>query len=110
VHLPLAAAVTFYGGGIAEPRFGEPSQLDLAPRLQAPWLGLYGDLDDGIPVEQVEALRRAAAGADVPTAIVRYPDAGHAFHNDDQPDAFQPAAARDAWARTLTWLDAHVPT
>jgi len=37
---PLGAAVTFYGGGVGQGRFG---LVDLAPRLQAPWLGHFGD-------------------------------------------------------------------
>src|ERR1019366_8504534 len=76
----LGAGVTFYGGGVAEGRFGMPSLVEMAPRLRTPWLGLYGDLDPSIPVEQVESLREAAAKAPVPTEIVRYPEAGHGFH------------------------------
>ncbi|KPM51213.1 carboxymethylenebutenolidase [Frankia sp. CcI49] len=109
VHRPLAAAVTFYGGGIEDGRFGEPSQLEVATSLQTPWLGLYGDLDPSTPVEQVEHLRMAVSLADVDTEIVRYPGVGHAFHNDARPDFYDAAAAHDAWARTLAWLEAHVP-
>jgi len=72
---PLGAAVTFYGGGVTQGRFGVPALVDLVPALRTPWLGLYGDLDKGIPVEQVERLVTAAAGAPVPAEIVRYPDA-----------------------------------
>ncbi len=45
----LGAAVTYYGGGVTEGRFGLPSLVDQAPQLQTPWLGLYGDLDQGDP-------------------------------------------------------------
>lgn len=101
----LAAAVTFYGGGVAAGRFGLASLLELAPQLQTPWLGLYGDLDGSIPVGDVEELRRAASGADVPTEIVQYGDGKHGFHCNDRPDVFNRAAAADAWGRTLEWLD-----
>ena len=104
----LAAAVTFYGGGVAQGRFGFPSLLDLAPELRSPWLGLYGDLDQGIPVDEVESLRRVTAKAPVATEIVRYADAGHGFNCNDRPDAFHEAAAADAWRRTLAWFDAHL--
>jgi carboxymethylenebutenolidase len=104
----LAAAVTFYGGGVAQGRFGLPSLLDLAPELRSPWLGLYGDLDQGIPVDEVEALRRVAATAPVPTEIVRYAEAGHGFNCNDRPDAFHEASAADAWRRTLAWFDEHL--
>jgi carboxymethylenebutenolidase len=104
----LAAAVTFYGGGVAQGRFGFPSLLDLAPELRSPWLGLYGDLDQGIPVDEVEALRRVTAKAPVPTEIVRYAEAGHGFNCNDRPDAYHEASAADAWQRTLAWFDRHL--
>jgi carboxymethylenebutenolidase len=98
------AAVTFYGSGIHKGRFGFRPLVELAPRLRSPWLGLYGDLDPGIPVDQVEDLRSAAATAHVPTAVVRYAEAGHGFHCDARPANYHEASAKDAWVRTLDWL------
>lgn len=73
----LGAAVTFYGGGIVsarvlpfDPLIGE------AGNLETPWLGLFGDKDPMIPVEDVEKLREAVVAATVDTEIVRYPDGG----------------------------------
>jgi carboxymethylenebutenolidase len=103
----LGAAVTFYGGGIADGRFGMPAIEELASDLCTPWLGLFGDLDQGIPVEQVEALRVAAEGAAVATEIIRYADADHGFHCDGRP-AYNEASATDAWLRTLAWFDAYL--
>jgi len=105
---PLGAAVTFYGGGVDQGRFGLPSLIELAPRLQSPWLGCYGDRDAGIPVDSVERLREAVAKAPVATEVVRYKEAQHGFHCDDRPEVFDPAAAHDAWARTLQWFDQHL--
>jgi carboxymethylenebutenolidase len=105
---PLGAAVTFYGGGVAQGRFGLPSLVDLAPDLVTPWLGLYGDRDEGIPVEDVERLRDATGPVKVETEIVRYPDAGHGFHCDERPGSYAAGAAQDAWRRTLGWLDRHI--
>jgi carboxymethylenebutenolidase len=104
---PLGAAVTFYGGGIASGRFGTASQIELAPDLVAPWLGLYGDLDQGIPVDEVEALREAAAKASVPTEVVRYPEAEHGFHCDAR-SSFHPSSSQDAWQRTLAWFQSYL--
>jgi carboxymethylenebutenolidase len=104
----LGAAVTFYGGGVSLGRFGFPSLLDLAPELQTPWLGLYGDLDQGISVDDVESLRRVTAKASVPTEIVRYPDATHGFNCDDRPEAYNEPSATDAWRRTLAWFTQHL--
>jgi len=39
VRRPLGAAATFYGGGVAEGRFGYPAMLELADALQTPWQG-----------------------------------------------------------------------
>ena len=107
VEAPLGAAVTFYGGGVSQGRFGYAPTVEQAPGLQTPWLGLFGDLDQGIPVDDVEALRAAAATAPVETEVVRYPDAGHGFNCDDR-DAYHQPSATDAWARTLAWFDRHL--
>ena len=101
----LGAAVTFYGGGVAEGRFGMPALVDVAGDLQTPWLGLYADNDKGIPVEQVERLRAAAESASVETSVVRYPGVDHGFHCDARPAVFDEVAATDAWGRTIEWLE-----
>ncbi|HZQ79706.1 MAG TPA: dienelactone hydrolase family protein [Acidimicrobiia bacterium] len=103
----LGAAVTFYGGGVTEGRFGFGPLVEEATGLRAPWLGLYGDLDQGIPVDGVEQLRAAAASSGQETEVVRYPEAGHGFHCD-QRDSYEPKSAQDAWARTLAWFDDHL--
>jgi carboxymethylenebutenolidase len=105
----LGAAVTFYGGGVSQGRFGYPPLVELAPRLRSPWLGLFGDLDQSIPVEDVKALRAAAATASVPTEVVRYADAGHGFHRDGGA-GYHPASAADAWHRTLDWFARYLTT
>jgi carboxymethylenebutenolidase len=105
----IGAAVGFYGGGIVsqghfpfEPLIGE------APTLQTPWLGLFGDEDASIPVDDVERLRAALSAAPVDAEVVRYAGAQHGFHCDARPDHFDAEAAADAWARTLAWFDAHL--
>jgi carboxymethylenebutenolidase len=103
----VGAGVTFYGGGLTAGRFGFPAGVELAPQLRAPWLGLFGDLDQGIPIDDVEALRAAAATAGVTTEVVRYADAGHGFHCD-QRDSYHAASASDAWRRTLAWFDEYL--
>jgi carboxymethylenebutenolidase len=103
----VGAAVTYYGGGVATGRFGLPSLIELAPTLRAPWLGLYGDLDKGIPIEDVEQLRAAAAQSGQETEVVRYPEAEHGF-NCDIRSSYHAASAADAWQRMLAWFDRHL--
>jgi carboxymethylenebutenolidase len=105
---PLAAAATYYGGGITTGRFGFPPLVEIAPSLRAPWIGFFGDDDKGIPLDDVELLRAAAEKAPVLTEVVHYPNAGHGFNCDDR-SAYAPEAAADAWARMLAWFAEAVP-
>jgi carboxymethylenebutenolidase len=100
----LGAAVTFYGGGLAESRFGFPPLIELGAHLKTPWLGLFGEADTGIPLDQVETLRSETDKAAVDAEIATYPDAQHGFNCNDRPAVFHAAAASDAWNRTLAWF------
>ncbi|HEX3786831.1 MAG TPA: dienelactone hydrolase family protein [Pseudonocardiaceae bacterium] len=98
----VGAAVSVAGGGILEPiSDGLPALVDVARELACPWLGLYGDRDEQIPVEQVEKLRDAAAQAEVATEVVRFAEASNRFDTD-------PSASAEAWQRTLNWFDLHL--
>ncbi|MGE3620192.1 MAG: dienelactone hydrolase family protein [Acidimicrobiia bacterium] len=105
----VGAAVTFYGGGVTKGRFGFDALAEEATGLRAPWLGLYGAEDAGIPVEEVAQLEAAARTSGRPVEVVVYPGAGHGFHCDHRPD-HRPDSARDAWSRTLAWFDRHLAT
>lgn len=100
----VGAAASFYGGGVETGRFGFPPLLELARELRCAWIGLYGDLDKGIPVEQVEALRAATSAVDYPTEVVRYADAEHGFNCDGRPGVYNETASRDAHRRTLDFF------
>jgi carboxymethylenebutenolidase len=100
----VGAAASFYGGGVATGRFGLPPLVELAADLKAPWIGLYGDLDQSIPADQVEALREATNAVSVTTEIVRYPEGKHGFHCDARPDSYNEEAALDARGRALAFF------
>jgi carboxymethylenebutenolidase len=104
----VGAAVSFYGGGITTARMGLAPLIEVAERLQSPWLGLYGDLDTGIPVAEVEALRDLTDRLNVDTEIVRYPLAGHGFHCDARPAAYNDEATRDADVRVREFFDTNL--
>ena len=98
----------FYGGGIVTAGFPQfPALIERATTLETPWLGLFGDLDQSIPAEDVEQLRTALVSAPVATEIVRYADAEHGFNCDARP-YFNAEAAADAWSRTLDWFALHL--
>lgn len=101
----LGAAVGFYGGGIVSGRVPQfPALVDEAVSLQTPWLGLFGDDDQSIPVDDVERLREALKSAPVEAEVVRYAGAGHGFFRDVSDD-YRPEAAADAWQRLQDWFD-----
>jgi carboxymethylenebutenolidase len=80
----------------------------LAPRLQCPYLGLFGGEDALIPSADVAALRAILRDAGKTFDIQTYAGAGHAFYNDTRPDAFRPAAAADAFQRAVAFLHQHL--
>ena len=84
-----------------------PALLERAGELKTPWLGLFGDLDTVISVEDVETLRGRLTELAVPTEVLRYASAGHGFHNEARP-SYNAAAAAHAWERTLDWLARHI--
>jgi len=104
----FGAAVSFYGGGITTGRMGLPPLLELASELRDPWLGLFGDLDSGIPVADIEALRQAIMTSPTVTEIVRYPGANHGFHCNERPSVYHDDAARDGFTRAVAFLTTHL--
>jgi len=105
----LGGAVSFYGGGIASQGFFKafPPLLDKVAAIQTPWLGLFGDRDRSIPVDEVELLKSALLSAGAQTAVVQYPDADHGFHCDARA-SYNEVAAADAWSRTIDWMEQHL--
>jgi carboxymethylenebutenolidase len=95
--LPLRAAVSFYGAGIA------PSLLDRAAGLSGPILLVWGGLDKHIPPDQIAAVTAALRAAGKPFVNAEFSEADHAFFNDDRP-SFHAASAAQAWALALQFL------
>lgn len=91
----VTAAVPFYGS--AEP--GEVASI------HCPVLAFYGDQDVRL-MDALPTLEKAMTAAGVDFEAKVYADAGHAFFNDTNPNTFDPAAAGDAWGRSLEFLRA----
>lgn len=103
----LKAAVVFYGRTVNPSTPLQPkSPLDLVPEIQAPLLGNYGAADTGIPVETVQKLEEALKKHGKTFDIKIYPEAKHAFHREG-PN-YHAEAARDAWQRTVQWLNRYL--
>jgi carboxymethylenebutenolidase len=97
-HEPkLAACVVNYGALPTEPE-------DIA-RIEAPVLGNFGADDRGITPQAVHAFEivMEAAGKSVDVKI--FEGAGHAFENPNNKAGYRPEAAKNAWGRTLAFLE-----
>ncbi len=104
-HNPtLKAGVAWYGRIDGEVNDRTPKYpLDLAAQLKGAVLGLYGSADQGIPMDDVEAMKDALAKAGSKSQLHVYEGAPHAFHADYRP-TYRKDAAEDGWKRLLAWL------
>jgi carboxymethylenebutenolidase len=102
--LPLAGAISYYGGGIA-PNATNPGLLARASGIQAPLLLFWGGRDKHIPPEQVRAVTDALRAAGKNFVNVEISNADHAFFCDARA-SYSPAAALLAWPLTLAFLRA----
>ena len=107
-HNPqLKAGVAWYGRLVGEKTLLAPQHpVDIAAKLHAPVLGLYGGADQGIPAETVEQMQAALKAASKPadtSQILVYPDTPHGFHADYRP-SYRKNWAEDGWNRMQVWF------
>jgi carboxymethylenebutenolidase len=100
----LKAGVAWYGRLSTPPNDMAPTNpIDVADKLKAPVLGLYGGKDNGIPMEHVEKMQAALKAAGGKSQILVYPEAPHGFHADYR-DSYREVDAKGAWQRMLIWF------
>lgn len=100
-HLPLRAAVSYYGGGIV------PGLLPLADKMSGPLLLVWAGRDGYIPPEHRRSVGDALRAAGKPFVDVEFSHTNHGFFCDARSD-YEPLAARQVWSLTLTFLAAHL--
>ena len=91
----LAAAAPYYGGGVTAP-------AEIARKPKCPVMAHFGDQDHWIPMDTVEAFKKAH-----PEVEVHVYHANHGF-NCDQRGSFDAEAAKLARERTLAFFAAHL--
>jgi len=100
--LPLAHAISFYGGGIAPSDRG-PGLLNRVAEMKCPILLLWGGKDQHIPPEQVRTITAALRTARKACVNVEFSEADHAFFCDARALYHAPSSAL-AWPLTLAFL------
>ena len=98
-HLPLACAISYYGGGVQ--RF-----LDLAGKQHGPLLMLWGGQDEHIPNEQHWQVAQALTAAGARHEQAFFSQAKHGFFCHVRPWLYDEAVSRKAWALTREMLAA----
>lgn len=92
----LAATSTFYGGGAET----EASKLAALP---GPVLGVFGEVDASIPLEQVEAFKQGLEEAGIEHQVTVYDGMDHAFVSDVETIRAG-GAPGEAWDELLAFL------
>jgi carboxymethylenebutenolidase len=92
----VGACVVFYGG--------HPNVRPDLASLQAPVLGFFGGRDTFVSPEIVAELDRQLGALGKRHEFHTYPEAQHAFFNDQRPEVYDASAAADAWAKTLAFF------
>jgi carboxymethylenebutenolidase len=95
--VPLAAAISFYGGRI-------PAWFDLIPKQHAPLLLFWGAKDATIPLDQQREVAAAFDAAKLVNTQVVFSEAGHAFFRHTRSEMYEPRAAGMAWAMSIEFL------
>lgn len=101
-----AAAVAYPELACAVPFYGRQADAKDVPRIEAPLLLHFGELDTRIN-EGWPAYEAALKAAGKTYEAYIYPGANHGFHNDSTP-RYDKIAAELAWDRTLAWFDKYL--
>ncbi|MEJ2084447.1 MAG: dienelactone hydrolase family protein [Acidobacteriota bacterium] len=91
----IDATVIYYGRLVTDRSKLEP--------LSSPVLGIFGALDEGIPVTTVREFQTVLDSLGKPVSIHIYEGAGHAFANPSGT-RYNQNAAEDAWGKTLNFF------
>lgn len=97
-----AAAVAYPELGAAVPFYGRQPDAADVPRIEAPILLHYGELDERVNAGWPAYKEALDANGKTYEAYI-YEGANHGFHNDSTP-RYDAEAAELAWTRTVEWF------
>ena len=106
----LSAAAVFYGGNMfpMEASAEAFSASAEAINLQIPIVGFFGTEDQNPSIQQVQELEGILNKSKKDCKFHYYEKAGHGFFCNER-NSYVPAAAEDAWVKTLDFFQIHCP-
>ena len=99
--LPVKAAISFYGGGIAE------TLVNRIPQLHGASLMFWGGRDKRILPEHIRTIIDGFRAANKPYTNIEFSEAEHGFFCDARP-TYHKESAQQAWTVLLHFLRTHV--
>jgi len=99
----FAAVLNYYGGST-------PNTVEALEPLRGQdvmVLGVFGEEDTSIPLEEVDTFEASLQELDIEHEITVYEGVGHAFVTEDSINETDTAAAQ-AWQQGVTFLDTHL--
>ena len=97
----MDATVIYYGQLVTE--------QDELSSINWPVLGIFAELDQGIPVNDVNDFEASLNALEIPNEIHIYPGVDHAFANPSGRN-YAPQETDDAWDKTLEFLKSNLKT
>ena len=97
---PLAATILYYGTPLV-------TDKALLSKIKWPVLGIFGDKDQSIPIEEINQFGNSLNQSGITNNIHIYKGVGHAFANPSG-DNYAPKETEDAWQKTLSFLKKYV--
>jgi carboxymethylenebutenolidase len=94
------AYVAFYGF--------PPAGAAPLEKIAAPGLLFFGEEEPFFSVPDARAFAESQRGRGREAEVTVYPGAGHAFFNNERPEAYRRDAANDAWRRMLDHFGRHL--
>jgi len=88
----------------AVPFYGQPPIQSEIPNIECPILAFYGDQDATL-MGSLPSLKEDMSKHGKKFESVVYQNTGHAFSNNTNARMYHPFAAKDAWEKTLVFLE-----
>ena len=89
--------------------YGFPPDPTKLGAVNAPGIIFFGEEEGYFSVPNAQSFAEIQQRKGIPTEVIVYAEAGHAFFNDTRPEAYRPKAAAAAWDKTIELFRQYLP-